>query len=125
MSELSEGDVQRIASAVLDKLSQEATALPHSQASSIAAAAARTAVQEMMVKGMAMMGINITDARHIEALKEDLVFAHNLRLKMDRVGKSMTTAITNAVTYGFMILMVIGFFWWVRGQGLPPKGLPK
>lgn len=124
MQHLTESDVERIAAAVIAKLAAGSTPLPHSQASNIAAAAARTTVQEMMVRGMAMVGIDIANSKEIAALKADIAFARGLRLKMDRVGQSMTTAITNAVTYGILVLLVIGFFWWMRGQGLPPKGPP-
>lgn len=127
MADLSEVDIQRIAAAVMSKMSKQTTALPQSQASDIAAAAARTAVQETMVKGMAMVGIDIANVHQIEALKEDLAFARGLRSKMERVGRSMTTAITNAVTYGFLMLLIAGFVVWLRGQGDPPHGphIPK
>jgi hypothetical protein len=124
MSNLSEADIQKIASAVAQKVASS-QAIGHDQASNIAAAAARTAVQEMTSKGLAMLGIDPANSKHIESLKANLSFVQSLRLKADRVGQSMTNAITNAVTYGFMILLVIGFFWWARGHGSPSTPLPK
>lgn len=126
MSNLSEADVQRIAAAVAQKLaSKQSSAIGHDQASNIAAAAARTAVQEMASKGLAMLGIDPANAKQLEALKANLTFLQNLRRSSDRISQSMTSAITNAITYGVMILVAIGFYFWVRGQGMPPKPLPK
>lgn len=120
MSNLSDDDVHRIAVAVAKKM--------QAKAPDDATILVQKVVQELTTRGLAFVGVDIADKRQIEALKEDLAFARTLRLRLERVGNSMTSAIANAITYGVIALLIIGFVWWLRGQGVTPvspKGIAK
>lgn len=115
MSNLSEADVQRIADAVTSRLSHKSAAIGHDQASNIAAAAARTAVQEMASKSLSLLGIDPANSKHIEALKANLAFMQRLRVRSESIAQSVSNAVANAVALGMIALLVIGFIVWTRG----------
>lgn len=119
--ELSDIDVQRIASAVISKMAKTPAVLPDGQAANIAAAAARTTVQEMMIKGMAFLDIDMADSKQVGQLKEDLRFVRGLRVRCDRIGATVTKTIVSAITYGVIGLLLLGLALWVRGAVDPPR----
>lgn len=114
MTELSERDIQRIASAVTQKLAHNGHGLGHEQASNIAAAAARTTVQEMSTKIMALLGLDPANAKHLEALKANIAFVQHLRLRSEQIGRSVSNAIANAVAIGLLGLLLLGAVVWFR-----------
>jgi hypothetical protein len=120
MQHLSEDDVQRIAAAVIAGMAKPGS-LPAAQAANIAAAAARTTVQEMMVKGMAFLDVDMADSKQVGQLKNDLRFVRGLRLRCDRVGATITKTIVSAITYGVIGLLLLGLAFWARGQADPPR----
>ena len=117
MADLSEHDIQRIAEAITKKMQHAGHHIGHDQASNIAAAAARTAVQEMNAKGMAMLGIDPANAKHIEALKLNLAFMQRLRMRSESIGQSISNAVANAVALGIIALLLLGFLVWTRAGG--------
>lgn len=108
MTTLSQSDIDAIAAAVANHIG-------HKTAENIATAAARTAVQEMTVKGLAFVGVDVADKRQIEQLKDDLGFVRSMRQFSERTSRQVSSAITNAVTWGFIGLLVLGFILWARG----------
>lgn len=126
---LSDADAELVAEKLLKRLQASPATLPHSEASNIAAAAARTTVQELVTKGLAYLGINPADADQVEQLKADLQFVRGFRMRSERVGAAMTTAIVNTITYGILILIALGFLFWASRSlpdaPHPPPGLHK
>lgn len=118
MSELSQDDIERIAASVVDKMQH------HDSSANIAAAAAHKAVQEMTVKGLAFAGINAADVKQLEMLKADLGFIRSLRLFSERTGRQVTSAITQAVIWGIIGLIVIGFLFWSRSGSPGHTSMP-
>jgi hypothetical protein len=122
VTELSQRDIERIAAAVSNRIG-------HKSAEHIAAAAARTAVQELTVKGLAFVGVDVADKKQIEQLKADLSFIRAMRHFSERTSRQVTSAITNAITWGIIGLLVIGFIWWSRGAAIShtpaPPGITK
>lgn len=122
MSNLSDADIERIAAILADKLG-------HTASPDHTAAIVHKIVQEMTVKGLAFVGVDVADKTQIEALKADLSFVRSLRERCERVGKSMTSAIATAVTYGILGLLILGFMWWARGSApphtSPPPNFPR
>lgn len=109
---LTDLDVDRIAGAVAKKLQDKAPG--------DTAIVVKTVVQEMTVHGLSVMGIDLADKKQMAAIKEDLNFVRHLRMRCERVGQSVTSAITNAIMLGIFSLLVIGFLVWTRGGGQPP-----
>ena len=119
MSDLSEADVQRIASAITNQLAQNGQHIGHDQMSNIAAAAARTAVQEMAAKSMALLGIDPANSKHIEALKANIAFIQRWRIWSENIGRSVSNAIANALVIGIIAIFVLGFLVWTRSGATP------
>lgn len=119
MSDLSDHDIERIVYGVAEKMKG------HSSHADVAAAAAHKVVQEMTVKGLAFVGINAADAAQLEMLKADLGFVRSLRLFSERTSRQVTSTITQAVIWGIMGLIVVGFLFWSRSGAPGHPSLPS
>lgn len=114
MADLSDDDVDRIAEALAAKLSQGPVG-PRTPGDG--RVLAQTIIQELSTKTMAFLGVDMADKEQVAALKADLSFVRSLRERCDRVGRSMTDAITKAIMLAILGLLVVGFAFWIRSMG--------
>jgi len=104
---LSEHDIQRIAAAVRDA-AQVTGSLHRDEASGIALAAARTAVQENSAKLFSLLGYDIANSKDVSRLRADLDFMDSMRRRSESVGKAMSNAIAIAVALFILGLLALG-----------------
>jgi hypothetical protein len=74
MSDTSDEEIQRIVKLAVREAMAQTVATPREDLSAIAAAAARTAVQEAHVKMWAQLGFNMADLKDINRLRANLEF---------------------------------------------------
>lgn len=108
---ISEADVKRIAKALAHEMKDQP-----SISEGYAVILVQKTVQEMTVRGMATIGINITNEEQANELADDIRFARGLRKRYQRAERTLTTAIINAVAAGLLLLLVWGLLSWVRGE---------
>lgn len=109
---LSENDVQRIARELASQLRVQP-----SISEGEAVILVQKTVQEMTVRGMEILGVNITNEDQATELAEDVRFVRGLRKRYQRAERTFTTAVINAFAAGFLLLLVWGLLSWVRGEG--------
>lgn len=121
MSNLSEADVQRIVAAV--QAAQATPSLHRDEASGIALAAARTAVQENNVRLFSLLGYDVANADDVKRLRAALGFLDTMHCRSMAVGKAMSNAIAVAVALFILGLLALGakgtIMSWL-GHGPPP-----
>lgn len=121
MAELTEADIQRIAAAVARSVvARPPAAIPDETMSAIAAAAARTAVQEHSVKTFALLGYNVANETDIKRLRANLEFADRLREGSADVGRAITKAVATAIVIAILAWLAIGAKFSIGGQAPPP-----
>lgn len=116
-TQLSDADVQRIATALAVKLTA-GTPLTHDQASNIAEAAAFKAVNEAHTKMWAQLGFDMANKEDRDRFRKRWDFLDRLFERSDRVGQAVSNAI--AVGVALLILGAIGLGIRMMLQGQPP-----
>jgi len=108
MSDFSDQDVARIAKAVLSQMQAHVISIPHEEASNIAVAAARTAVQEHTVKLFSLLGYDMANSADIKRMRANLDFIEHLRLGSSTVAKAVVTAVATGFVLGMIGLLWLG-----------------
>lgn len=99
MADYTDEDLQRVARAVVREMMLQTVATPKEDLSAIAAAAARTAVQEAHMKMWAQLGFDMANMKDINRLRANLEFLNSLHFNTARAaGKAMFVIVSLLVT---------------------------
>jgi hypothetical protein len=108
MAEYTDADILRIVKVAVREAMAQTVATPREDLSAIAAAAARTAVQEAHVKMWAQLGFNMADLRDVNRLRANLDFLNTFHRSTAAAGAKFLFVAITIIAGALLAAMWIG-----------------